>query len=69
MGKAAKQLGKIINLNLGHGSIVRPLGPCVLRIVPETHNGKLRLRVWGEDGVEIEPFKLGECPKSLPDKD
>jgi hypothetical protein len=60
MGKAAKQLGKIINLNLGHGSIVRPLGPCVLRIVPETHNGKLRLRVWGEDGVEIKPFKVAD---------
>jgi hypothetical protein len=58
MGKAAKQLGKIINLNLGHGSLVRPLGPCVLRIVPERYRGKLRIRVWGEDGVEIKPFKL-----------
>lgn len=54
----AASKGKIINLNIGHGSIVRPLGPCVLRIVPETHNGKLRLRVYGEDGVEIKPFKL-----------
>jgi hypothetical protein len=62
---AAKQ-GQPIDLKCGRGTVVRPLGKCELTIVPETHNGKLRIRVWAEDGEELEHFEL---PKSLPDKD
>lgn len=53
-----KRQSKLINLRKDYRTVLRPLGKCVLTIVPETHNGKIRIRVWGEDGVEIEHFRV-----------
>lgn len=61
--------GHLVKLQRGRMTKLRPLGPCELFILPEFKDGRMQIRVWGMDGVEIEHFQVPACPKSLSEKD